>query len=499
MTGFLAGLLALSVKGALVAALVALVLAAGGRRLPATLAHGLWLLVFVRLALPVLPESPLAYLSSVPSQGGLLPGLDAELVAGVLAAGGDPVETAAADSLASPWAGAAAAVWLLGFAALLARKLAASLRLRRRLRRARPVADERALRLFEGARRVLAPGRDVELLETRRLQGPAVTGWLQPRIVLPQGLAEALDDDALRHVLLHELAHVRRLDGAVQAVAGLVAAVHWFNPLAWYALHRLEAECETACDAAVLARLPRRRRAGYGRTLIEVAARPRPASDPLGAPILGLSRHHDLKRRILMIARYRPTSLRRALACAIVFAAVAAVTLTEAPVTATPRPAVEPGAAGDAQDRPADDQRSTENLDRVREAGVAMYYWLTDAAADAEGAESDAGNDDASDRADWSRCPAIGHDELRELLVPDHVAELPATDAWGHPLEFCLERNPTPPVEHLKYQVGVRSPGRDGVFEGTSYPVGAFPVRDLDRDVVWIDGYFVTWPSKEAE
>lgn len=48
-------------------------------------------------------------------------------------------------------------------------------------------------------------------------------------------------------------------------------------------------------------------------------------------------------------------------------------------------------------------------------------------------------------------------------------------------------------------EAGVRSPGRDGVFEGTTYAAGAYPVSDLDRDVVWIDGYFVTWPSKKAE
>jgi len=321
-----------------------------------------------------------------------------------------------------------------------------------------------------------------------------VAGWLRPRIVLPRGLAGSLDDEALRHVLLHELAHVKRLDGLAQALAGLVAAVHWFNPLAWYALRRLEAECETACDAAVLARLPRRRRAGYGHTLIEVAARPRPASDPLGAPVLGLSRHRNLKRRILMIARYRPTSLRRAMAGAVVFAALAAVTLTDAPAAAGPAAPAE-GAALD----PADATRAGETLDRVRETGVAMYHWLQDRAVAQEGAGDDDAGDDASDRAEWGRCPKIAHAELAALLVPDYIPELPATDLWGHPLEFCLERSPTPPGEHLKYQAGVRSPGRDGAFEGTSYAAGAFPLDEPDHDVVWIDGFFVTWPSKEAE
>jgi hypothetical protein len=45
---------------------------------------------------------------------------------------------------------------------------------------------------------------------------------------------------------------------------------------------------------------------------------------------------------------------------------------------------------------------------------------------------------------------------------------------------------------------GIRSPGKDGVFEGSSYTPGPFAVSAFDRDVVWIDGFFVTWPSTEA-
>lgn len=499
MSGFLAGLLVLSAKGALVAALVALVLVAGGRRLPPALRHGLWLLVFVRLALPALPASPASLFARAPSEGGLLPALDPRLVAGAVAPAAATAGGAAAGGPAVPWAGAAAAAWLLVVALLLGRRLAATLRLRRRLRRARPVTDERALRLLEVARRALRLESGVALLESDRLEGPAVAGWLRPRIVLPRGLAGSLDDEALRHVLLHELAHVKRLDGPAQAVASLVAAVHWFNPLAWYALHRLEAECETACDAAVLARLPRRRRAGYGHTLIEVAARPRPASVSLGAPVLGLSRHRNLKRRILMIARYRPTSLRRALAGAVLFAALAAVTLTDAPAAAGPQAEATPAPAP-AEGRPALDPaevaRARESLDRVREAGSAMFFWVEDAAAGQEWPEAGYRGEDGQERIVWDRCPTIGHAELESLLVPDYIAELPATDAWGHPLEFCLER---PPTLQDRYAAGVRSPGRDGAFEGDVYPMGAFPADAFDRDLLWVDGYFMAWPSRDAE
>lgn len=498
MSNFLTGLLTLSLKGALVAALVALVLAAVGRRLPATLRHGLWLLVFVRLVLPVVPASPASLLSLAPADATLLPGLASgppstakpHRSAHSGAAGASP-----AGSFARPWPVAAGAVWFLGLLVLGVRRGNASLKLRRHLRRAPPVTDERALRVLAEARRSLGLRRRVVLLESPTLRGPALVGALRSRIVLPRGLAEALDDDALRHVLLHELVHVRRLDGATRAVAELVAAAHWFNPLAWYALRRLVAECETACDATVLAHLPASQRARYGRTLIEIAARPRAELRPLEAGIPALFHHRDLKRRILMITRYRPISRRGTLACVLLFAAVTAVTLTEAPASAGPGPKASADATDSATSDPARNGRARESMDRIRKAGTALFSWVNDAAAGREWPEPGE-EDEAADRFDWSHCPEITREELGELLEGKYIEELPDTDAWGHPLEFCLDRNPTPPDRFL---AGIRSPGRDGVFEGDVYETGAFPPDDLDRDVVWIDGYFIAWASREKE
>jgi soluble lytic murein transglycosylase-like protein len=54
-------------------------------------------------------------------------------------------------------------------------------------------------------------------------------------------------------VLRHELAHVRRGDALVLALAEVTKALQWFNPLVWLAVKRLRAESERACDDAVVA------------------------------------------------------------------------------------------------------------------------------------------------------------------------------------------------------------------------------------------------------
>jgi hypothetical protein len=76
-------------------------------------------------------------------------------------------------------------------------------------------------------------------------------------------------------------------------------------------------------------------------------------------------------------------------------------------------------------------------------------------------------------------------------LVPEYINEVPRHDGWGHELELCLERE----VLATTHGAGIRSPGRDGRFEGDGYTAGPFPPAEPDHDVVWMDGFFVAWPG----
>lgn len=522
----MSALLVLSLKGAAVAALVTLALALAERlriEVPAFLRHALWLVVFVRLLVPVLPASPASLLSlRAPLEeagAGLLPGLDLERLASRSAPEGaraevPPVRTAPAEG----WWLAATGTWLLGLLALAGRATVRELRLRRRLRDAVPVEDPAVLAALEEARQRVGVPPGVPVLETAEVAAPAIHGALRPRILLPPDAARALGPEALRHALLHELAHVRRWDGTTRLLARLAAAVHWFNPVAWYALGRLEAECELACDAAVLERLRGGERAGYGRTLLHAATLTTGCSiDPDGGMVravtaLPLSTHQTLKRRIQMIARYRTPSRLHVAALGLAACALAFVALTDAPLSAAPSPAPAPmSAQASGSDAPAveDLQNSKETIQSLRHGGTAMFSWITDAMIEsgettmeqAMAAQSGQGEESAEEPAgpqtlSWTDCPSISYEELRELLVPDYitVSMLPRTDGWGNELEFCLDRSP---ADSEMLIAGIRSPGKDGKFDRDAYTAGPFRLSDFDRDVVWIDGFFVTWPSKE--
>lgn len=82
---------------------------------------------------------------------------------------------------------------------------------------------------------------------------PCTLGWWRPCVVLP-AVAEHFAPARLDAVLLHELEHVRRRDNLVHALARVGAALHWFNPLAWFALRQLVRERELAVDEVVVQR-----------------------------------------------------------------------------------------------------------------------------------------------------------------------------------------------------------------------------------------------------
>ena len=152
--------------------------------------------------------------------------------------------------------------------------------------------------------------------------------------------------------------------------------------------------------------------------------------------------------------------------------------------------AAETGAAAATQgDQTADVAAMKATIESIRNVGTALYTWAQDQPK-AEGSGPAFGEE----AVDWSQCPAISHADAAALLAPKYIAELPENDGWGRPLELCLRR---PFLAKGDYMMGVRSAGRDGVFQGTSYAVGAFDPRELDRDTVWIDGYFMTWPQKK--
>lgn len=122
-----------------------------------------------------------------------------------------------------------------------------------RLRRgATRIEDESWLALLDDVSRELRILRPVRLLKSPRTKMPLTWGVIRPVVLVPDE-AESWSGSRRRMVLLHELAHVKRLDWLTQMVGQAACSLHWFNPLVWLAARRMQVEREQACDDMVLA------------------------------------------------------------------------------------------------------------------------------------------------------------------------------------------------------------------------------------------------------
>jgi bla regulator protein BlaR1 len=168
--------------------------------------------------------------------------------------------------------------WLSGGAAVLAmwcirwRRIRATMRAAVMLESGRePEALKRCLRRhgLEGpagskkaARRCSEENRTVgpTLIEAVRIRlassptvvEPCVFGIFRPVLLVPEGIADRLDDAQLEAVFAHELTHVWRHDNLTATLHMLVQSIFWFHPLVWWLGARLIEERERACDEAVV-------------------------------------------------------------------------------------------------------------------------------------------------------------------------------------------------------------------------------------------------------
>lgn len=94
--------------------------------------------------------------------------------------------------------------------------------------------------------------RPVRLLLSSDVSSPMAIGFLKPAVILPEAVAGQLEERELDHVLLHELAHIARLDDWTNLAARLVGAACALHPVAVWILRQIEREREMACDDFVV-------------------------------------------------------------------------------------------------------------------------------------------------------------------------------------------------------------------------------------------------------
>lgn len=210
----------------------------------------LWGVVALRLVMPFSVES---MFSLIPSAEPIPPNIDVSqplyIQSGIPVLNGtvNPLLEQAGEAVRDPLErvlAVATIVWLVGAVLMLLYGAVSYARLRRQVRI--------SLRAYDN------------VFFCDDIDTPFILGIVRPRIYIPSGLAE----QALRFVIEHEQAHLKRRDHLIKPFGFLLLCVYWFNPVIWVAYILLCRDIEKACDETVVKDMDAASKKGYSEALV---------------------------------------------------------------------------------------------------------------------------------------------------------------------------------------------------------------------------------------
>ena len=160
-------------------------------------------------------------------------------------------------------------VWVAGVSFLAANIALGFVRLKKLLREAEPADDPKLPALIDELSRTMGMTRTPRALLLPAAISPFACGVVNPTIVLPKSLVHDLDESTRRHVIAHELAHLKRRDLLWGWFPETARLLYFFNPVAHFVHARFRLERELACDQAAMV-LHDLEAADYAATLVRV-------------------------------------------------------------------------------------------------------------------------------------------------------------------------------------------------------------------------------------
>jgi beta-lactamase regulating signal transducer with metallopeptidase domain len=309
-------LLNLSFQAALLAAIIWVVIKVFGRWIPPNWRALMWSLVILRSLIPFAPPSPFSVqnLFSKPSQPSAIQIIverPAPTIQFVQPVGSNilynpishtlPIEHAKAEVSPQPNGRPLTLGWGIGaifFGGLL---LARTLIIRRALLRTGVEPPLAILNILASCREAFGARYPLRVTASDQIASPALTGFLPARLIIPTTFTtERYTSSQIRHILLHELAHIQQGHLVLHWLALLGRVVHRFNPAIHFAAAQMRQECELAADTAALKNSTPEERAAYGETILQVLSH---STAPPTLLALGMAEHaRHLKQRLSALA-----------------------------------------------------------------------------------------------------------------------------------------------------------------------------------------------------
>ncbi|MBK1812189.1 stage II sporulation protein P [Clostridium sp. YIM B02505] len=150
---------------------------------------------------------------------------------------------------------------------------------------------------------------EIELSYSQKISSPSLYGFIKPKILIPVNVAVSICDEEFKHIIMHELTHLKNKDILINWVITLLSIIYWFNPILLYGFHKMRQDCEFSCDGKVISYLDEGENIQYGNTIIRVLELGGDTNRLIGTTSMVMN-SSELKRRIIMISKYKKINIK---------------------------------------------------------------------------------------------------------------------------------------------------------------------------------------------
>lgn len=210
------------------------------------------------------------------------------------------------------WA-AASIIWILGSAIVLLLTVKESIVFGLHIKKnCAPVKNQAILDIVNVHKATNRIQRKICVSSCSSIQMPMVIGIIKPHILLPSNMVDKLERKYLEPILLHEVCHIKRKDIVKNYLYIIANALHWFNPLVWIGIKKMQEDMEFACDQRVLGLLDKEQRTQYCESLLHATRFMKQSKIPQLVTSL-CSNKSNLKERVIKMVNPQKKSRKAAI------------------------------------------------------------------------------------------------------------------------------------------------------------------------------------------
>ena len=274
-------ILYLSIIGSILAIIVLILRKTFDKKISPTWKFAMWFLVLISLFVP--------FRFTINSQN------SHEFL---ISSGIDKIELAKENLIANESGKIFVYIWISAMAIIFLYYIITSFVMRKRIGK-EEVKDKKILKILENCKKQMEVKKEIKLIKQDYKKVPCIYGLFNTKILVTDEVLEK-DEESLKYIFMHELAHFKRCDLILNKLLILITTIHWFNPIIWFCFKQIRQDMELKADEMVLNKIEKDEEKEYAKTLVRLLPISKEEKEPVKL-LCVTDGKKNMERRIKMI------------------------------------------------------------------------------------------------------------------------------------------------------------------------------------------------------